>query len=113
LRFTPKKPVDGRGDPKLPACVVRGAAGAVIENVLPSLAHFEMKRDKVCQTRMEGVRGVRDHKVGHDNRPRLKRKQRVYCDAVIDTQGPGLITAMDGHRGSGVWSLGSGDANCS
>jgi len=53
--------------PRLPACVVRGAAGAVIENVLPSPAHLEMKRDKVCQKRMEDVRGVRDHEVEDDN----------------------------------------------
>ncbi|KAI0278233.1 hypothetical protein BGY98DRAFT_1176702 [Russula aff. rugulosa BPL654] len=42
-RFTPKKPLTATEIPRLPACVVRGAAGAVIENVLPSLAHFEMK----------------------------------------------------------------------
>jgi hypothetical protein len=52
---------------RLPACVVRGAGGAVIENVLASLAHFEMKRDEVCQKRMEDVKGVRDHEVGYDN----------------------------------------------
>lgn len=48
----------------LPACAVRGATEAVTENVLPGLAHFEKKRDKVCQKRMEDVRGVKDHEVG-------------------------------------------------
>jgi len=42
-----RNPLTATEIPRLPACVVRGAAGAVIENVLPSLAHFEMKRDKV------------------------------------------------------------------
>jgi integrase len=67
LGFPAKNPLTATEIPRLPACVVRGAAGAVIENVLTSLAHFEMKRDKVCQKRMEDVRGVRDHEVGHDN----------------------------------------------
>ena len=62
-----RNPLTATEIPRLRACVVRGAAGAVIENVLPSLAHFKMKRDKVCQKRMEDVGGVRDHKVGHDN----------------------------------------------
>ena len=62
-----RNPLTATEIPRLPACVVRGAAGAVIENVLSSLAHFEMKRDKVCQKRIEDVRGVRDHEVGYDN----------------------------------------------
>ena len=59
-----RNPLTATEIPRLPACVVRGAAGAVIENVLPS---FGMKRDKVCQKRMEDVRGVRDHEVEHDS----------------------------------------------
>jgi hypothetical protein len=62
-----RKPLTATEIPRLPACVVRGATGAVTENVLPSLAHFEKKRDKVSQKRMEDVRGVRDHEESLDN----------------------------------------------
>ncbi len=62
-----RNPLTATEIPRLPACVVRGAAGAVTENVLPSLGHFGMKRDKMYQKRMEDVRGVRNREVEHDN----------------------------------------------
>jgi hypothetical protein len=44
--------------PRLPACVVRGADGAVTRNVVLSWARFEKNRDALCQKGMEDVRGA-------------------------------------------------------
>jgi hypothetical protein len=44
MRFARKRPLTATEIPRLPVCVVRGATGAVAENVLPSRAHFEKNR---------------------------------------------------------------------